>query len=223
MIYYDQHIEGMRIVVWHVTEDYEELLSLLPDPDSVRYEAESKFSSDFRRVEWTAVRVLLFTVLDRQLHINYNEHGAPLLPDYEGLNISISHTKGYVAIALSETTPVGVDVEQIEITNNKEMNLFADKHHQARVEKVRDRFIRPDETANTIIDLLLHWSAKESVYKVLGREGVDFIEDLKISKYEYTPFDGQFQLVDLKEDDNYNIYYKVFDDFVLTFTAKKNG
>ena len=221
MLYYDKHIEGMRVAVWHVTEEYEELLSLLPDADSVQNEAEQQFCSEFRRVEWTAVRVLLYTVLDRQVHISYNEQGAPLLPDYEGLHISISHTKGYVAIALSEKAIVGIDVEQIERMEEK-TNIFDDKEKMPRVERVRSRFIREDECANTIVGMLLHWSAKETVFKLLGREGVNFIDEMKVRPFDETQYEGDFQLEDLKEDDTYIIYYKVFDDFVLTYTKKQD-
>lgn len=219
MIYYDKQTDGIRVVVWHVTEEYEELLSMLPDADSVQNEAEQQFSSEFRRVEWTAVRVLLYTVLDRQVHISYNEQGAPLLPDYEGLHISISHTKGYVAIALSETAVVGIDVEQIERLDTS--NQFNDKEKVPRVEKVRSRFMRNDEYAETIVGMLLHWSAKETVFKVLGREGVDFQDEMKVQPFDETQYEGDFQLEDLKEDDTYTIYYKVFDDFVLTYTKRK--
>jgi phosphopantetheinyl transferase len=219
MIYYDKQIDGIRVVVWHVTEEYEELLSMLPDADSVQNEAEQQFSSEFRRVEWTAVRVLLYTVLDRQVHINYNDQGAPLLPDYEGLHISISHTKGFVAIALSESDVVGVDVEQIERLDTT--NQFDDKEKMPRVEKVRSRFMGNDEYAETIVGMLLHWSAKETVFKVLGREGVDFHDDLKVQPFDETQYEGDLQLDDLKEDDTYTIYYKVFDDFVLTYTKRK--
>ena len=218
MIYYDKQTDGIRVVVWHVTEEYEELLSMLPDADSVQNEAEQQFSSEFRRVEWTAVRVLLYTVLDRQVHISYNEQGAPLLPDYEGLHISISHTKGYVAIALSETAVVGIDVEQIERLDTS--NQFDDKEKVPRVEKVRSRFMRNDEYAETIVGMLLHWSAKETVFKVLGREGVDFQDEMKVQPFDETQYEGDFQLEDLKEDDTYIIYYKVFDDFVLTYTKR---
>ena len=217
MIYYDKQTEGIRVVVWHVTEEYEELLSMLPDADSVQNEAEQQFSSEFRRVEWTAVRVLLYTVLDRQVHISYNEQGAPMLPDYEGLHISISHTKGYVAIALSETVAVGIDVEQIERLNS---NQFDDKEKVPRVEKVRSRFMRDDEYAETLVGMLLHWSAKETVFKVLGREGVDFQDEMKVQPFDETQYEGDFQLEDLKEDDTYIIYYKLFDDFVLTYTKR---
>ena len=219
MIYYDKQIDGIRVVVWHVTEEYEELLSMLPDADTVQNEAEQQFSSEFRRVEWTAVRVLLYTVLDRQVHINYNDQGAPLLPDYEGLHISISHTKGFVAIALSESDVVGVDVEQIERLDTT--NQFDDKDTMPRVEKVRSRFMGNDEYAETIVGMLLHWSAKETVFKVLGREGVDFHDDLKVQPFDETQYEGDLQLDDLKEDDTYTIYYKVFDDFVLTYTKRK--
>ena len=220
MIYYDKQNEGIRVVVWHVTEEYEELLSMLPDADSVQNEAEQQFSSEYRRVEWTAVRVLLYTVLDRQVHISYNEQGAPLLPDYEGLHISISHTKGYVAIALSETAPVGIDVEQIE--HPGDTNPFDDKERMPRVERVRSRFVREDEFAETTVGMLLHWSAKETVFKVLGREGVDFLNEMKVHPFDETQYEGYFQLEDLKEDDTYIIYYKVFDDFVLTYTKRRN-
>ncbi len=221
MLYYDKHIDGIRVAVWHVTEEYEELLSLLPDAESVQNEAEQQFSSEFRRVEWTAVRVLLYTVLDRQIHIGYNDQGAPLLPDYEGLHISISHTKGYVAIALSERAIVGIDVEQIERMEDK-TNIFDDKEKKTRVERVRSRFIRDDECANTIVGMLLHWSAKETVFKTLGREGVNFIDEMKIYPFDETQYEGDFQLEDLKENDTYIIYYKVFDDFVLTYTKRKD-
>jgi phosphopantetheinyl transferase len=220
MLYYDKHIEGMRVAVWHVTEDYEELLSMLPDADSVSNEAEQQFSSEFRRIEWTAVRVLLYTVLDRQVHINYNDLGAPLLPGYEGLHISISHTKGYVAIALSESAPIGIDVEQIERFEEK-TNVFDDKEKLPRVEKVRTRFMRNDEFAETTIGLLLHWSAKETLFKVLGREGVNFVDEMQVSPFDETQYEGEFSIKDMKEDDTYIIYYKVFDDFVLTYTKKQ--
>ncbi|MBQ9176869.1 MAG: 4'-phosphopantetheinyl transferase superfamily protein [Bacteroidaceae bacterium] len=210
MIYFDRQIADARVAVWHVTEEYEDLLSMLPDAESVQTEAEEQFRSEGRILEWTAVRVLLCTMLGRQVHIEYDEKGAPHLADYEGLHISISHTKGYVAIALSEGHCVGIDVEQIE------------RNHTPRIERVRSRFMRDDEMAETIVGLLLHWSAKETAYKAIGREGMDFKDELRISPFDETVYEGRFQLDDLKEDDTYIILYKVFDDFVLTFTQCDN-
>ena len=91
----------------------------------------------------------------------------------------------------------------------------------SRVEKVRSRFVANDEYAESVIGLLLHWSAKESAFKLLGRENVDFLEDLKITPFDETNYEGQFNLTDTKEDDTYLVWYKVFDDFVLTLTNQK--
>lgn len=210
MLYYDRQEGDARIVVWHITEDYEELLQLLPDADTVQTEAEDRFHSQKRITEWTAVRVLLCTVLDRQVQIEYNDMGAPRLPDYEGLNISISHTRDYVAIALSETSQVGIDVEQIEDTDTP------------RVERVKTKFMNDGEHADTDVGLLLHWSGKETVYKVLGRDGVDFRSDLQVQPFDETAYEGEFLLDDLREETTYKVTYKVFEEFVLTFTRKDN-
>ena len=83
MIYFDRQIADARVAVWHVTEEYEDLLSMLPDAESVQTEAEEQFRSEGRILEWTAVRVLLCTMLGRQVHIEYDEKGAPHLADYE--------------------------------------------------------------------------------------------------------------------------------------------
>lgn len=214
MIYFDKQIDDVRVAVWHVTEDYDELLALLPDADTVRDEAESRFKSQRRIMEWTTVRVLLYTVLGRQVSILYNEQGAPSLPDYEGLNISISHTREYVAIALSEKSRVGIDVEHME-------HDTAGGGRQPRVARVRDRFVRDDEFAGNTVSLLLHWSAKETVFKVLGREKVNFVDDLKVSPFDDTAYEGTFELEDMKRHDLYTIIYKVFEDFVLTVTRQE--
>ncbi len=221
MLYFDKQIGDVRIAVWHVTEDYDELLALLPDADLVRSEAEERFSSKSRILEWTAVRVLLCSVLGRQVEILYTDEGKPMLHDYEELNISISHTKGYVAIALSETTSVGIDVEQIEpfVTGDSVASTVVGL---PRIWKIRSHFMRDDEIANTTVGLLLHWSAKESVFKVLERSGVNFVEDLKVYPFDEMQYEGEFVMEDLKKHETYHIKYKVFEDFVLTYTKKED-
>ncbi len=71
MLYFDKQQEGWRIAIWHVTETIDELLALLPDEEVVSSEAETRFRSESRILEWTAVRVLLYDMLDRQVPILY--------------------------------------------------------------------------------------------------------------------------------------------------------
>jgi len=205
MLYYDKRSQqGWRIAVWHVTESLDELLDMLPDDISVKNEAKERFKSESRILEWTAVRVLLFDMLDRQVQILYDDDGAPYLPEYEKMDISISHTKDYVAIGLAEKGEIGIDVERV-----------ADK-----VEKVRERFVRDDEDAQSLNKLLLHWSAKETAFKMMHRRKVDFIKHLKIQPFQEME-EGDFILKEYRTDDeeSFNIKYKVFPEFVLTYSV----
>ena len=98
----------------------------------------------------------------------YLPSGKPYLADGSA-HISISHTNGYVAVALHPTEEVGIDIERYGV----------------RVCRVVSRFVRPDEEktmnqGDEVYVLLLHWSAKETLFKVMGVEGVDFIRHLHI-------------------------------------------
>lgn len=84
--------EDCHWAVWKLEETLEELLSLLPDSRKYRQEVE-KFSSAHRRLEWCAVRVLLYTILGVEKEIRYQDSGKPYLAD-KSFSLSISHTKG---------------------------------------------------------------------------------------------------------------------------------
>ncbi len=209
MLYYDKQSEqGWRIAVWHVTESLDELLDLLPDDLTVKNAAKEQFKSESRILEWTAVRVLLYDMLDRQVDILYDDDGAPYLPDYEKMDISISHTRGYVAVGLAEKGEIGIDVETVA----------------HRIEKVKSRFLREDEEANSLNKLLLHWSAKETAFKMMHRRKVDFIKHLKVHPFDERE-EGLFSLQEFRTDEEeiFNIQYKVFPEFVLTYSIFFNN
>ena len=148
--------------VWKVEESLEALLALLPDARRVCCEQELlQFASERRKIEWLSVRVLLYFMLKEDKQIGYSSEGKPFLTD-DSFFISISHTKGYVAVILNPKTPVGIDIEQ----------------YGKRVHKVFDRFIRPDEQVeayqgDTTWGGLLHWSAKETVFKCMKNADAD--------------------------------------------------
>ncbi len=121
-------------------------------------EAEKRCKSNARRMEYICERALLKDMMNgRIVKIFHNEDGKPMLNN--GLNISISHTRGYIAIILSETKNVGIDIEYVS----------------DRVEKISSRFMREDESADDIISLLVHWCAKETLYKLFSSEHLDFM------------------------------------------------
>lgn len=186
--------------VWKIEETTEELLSQLnkEDPHLNR-------SSPKRLKEQVAVRVLLKALINEEKSLEYTSSGKPYLKD-GSYSISISHTKGYATVILSNTKRIGIDIEYIS----------------EKVERVKDRFISAKEyidPENNIIHLLLHWSAKETMYKALGYAGVDFREHLLIDRFTPSTH-GRFNSHERHSDQReyLEIEYFVEEDYVLTLT-----
>lgn len=192
--------------VWRM----EESLSTLQDELSntiLFEEATKRFTSLHRQLEWLSVRVLLYHLLHEQKEIGYLPSGKPYLVD-GSFQVSISHTKGYVAVLLGKTkTPVGVDIEQ----------------YGQRVHKVAHKYMREDEVLYTYQgddtwSLLLHWSAKEVIFKCMDTAEVDFRKHLYIEPFvpqERGAFNAYEYRTELQQ--YFKIDYLLHPDFVLTW------
>ena len=151
-------------------ESFSELAALCDDTSLVEY-ALQNFGSEKRRCEWLAARILLKRLTGSCVRVSYSPQGKPLL-DNDSLHISISHTDGYVAVAIHNKYPVGVDVELIG----------------TKVLKLYRRFLSCNEIYSLdknceTVSILLHWSAKESFYKIIGNRGGSFAENFTVSPF----------------------------------------
>lgn len=205
---YRTYIEGDFLLgIWKSDETTEQLLASLEH--KAWYEERLTAFSEKRKHEWLSVRVLLKALCGEEKEIAYYPSGRPYLKD-ESRYISISHTRGYVAVALHPSREVGMDIEQ----------------YGNRVKKVASRFIRPDEEptmakGDEIYALLLHWSAKETLFKLMGAEEVDFIRHLHV--LPFTPMEeGEFEACEYRtrQQGHYRIHYVTHPDFVLTWAIK---
>ena len=192
-------------------EGESELMARLPASVSQGVE---RFAAPHRRMEWLSVRLLLITMLGRQdvadALIGYTPAGAPYLLDHTHA-LSISHTKGYVAVMLAPWgSHPGIDLEQ----------------WGERVCKVASRFMREDEEVplyheSPVAALLLHWSAKEAMYKSMPQqEAVDFKQHLRIFPFPIAAegcFDAQEYRTSLQQ--HYSMAYRLYADFVLTWVT----
>ena len=157
----------LTVGIWKVEETIDQLRSMFND-FSLYELGLQKFKAEKRQLEWLAVRVLLKELLGEEKVIDYLPSGKPLLKDRSAY-ISFSHTCGYVAIAVHPTKEVGIDIEQ----------------YGNRVSKLASRFVREDESVSVkagdeIYALLLHWSAKETMFKLMNQSDVDFLDILHI-------------------------------------------
>ena len=192
--------------VWKTEENAEELLSLLADKADYRLQL-SEMRTENRKKEWLAVRVLLKELLGDETTIAYRPNGAPFLPGSD-MHISISHTKGYVAVILSEKPPTGIDIEYIG----------------DRILKIKERFLSTEELKH--IDpqherehLLIHWCAKETLFKMIGQEHVDFIEHLHVRPFTYKE-NGNLIVCETRTNQAavYELSYCVYPDFIVVYS-----
>ncbi len=203
---------GAEVGVWKLTETEEDLLRGYPDAEALLCQVNERFTAPVRRLEYIAVRVLFYTLLGRVLPINYRDSGAPYAAD-NSLRISVSHTvrrnARYVAVAFHPTHAVGVDIEAVA----------------PNVERIRSHFMHPTEQADSLTQLLLCWSGKETVYKLMDTPlAVDFARSLHVLPFVYREGMGegtffiQEQVTPAKK--TYSVDYLVEDSFVLTWTEE---
>lgn len=193
--------------IWQVTESNLQLRRCLTA--SLPYDEElSHYRAACRQTEYLAVRVLLRTLLGEEKQIGHLDSGKPYLCD-GSWRISISHTKGYVAVALHPAAEVGIDIEQV---------------HE-RVRGVATHFVRSDELpgfsclspSDQLYALLLHWSAKETIFKVLGCSNVDFREHLRIFPFPLAA-EGDFRAQEYRTPSRqqFQVSYLLHPHFVCT-------
>ena len=107
---YRTYSEGEFLLgIWKSDETTEQLLASLEHKDW--YREKLAVLSEKRKHEWLSVRVLLKALCGEEKEIAYYSSGRPYLKDGSRY-ISISHTRGYVAVALHSSCEVGMDIEQ---------------------------------------------------------------------------------------------------------------
>lgn len=157
----------VKVALWHIEEDVAQLSALCNEaglnPDKII----DGIRLDKRRIECLAVRLLLCELLPNgDFRLEHAANGAPVNSGHHG-NISITHCKDYVAVALSSRN-IGVDAE-----------MFTPK-----VLHVRKHFMSKDELSTIPDDDIrlntMAWTAKEALYKAIGVDGINFANDPEI-------------------------------------------
>ena len=204
-LYYKSNINGSDIAIWKIEEDTDELIKL-SHIDSSFYDS---YNNPKRKREVAAVRALLFDMLGEYHEVLYTSLGKPYLK-YNNLNISISHTVGYVAIILNPNTEVGIDIEK------KGDTVLRVKH---KYMSDRELDIIASESDIFRDNLIVCWSAKETLFKIINKEEIDFIEHLVIDDFIRNQNEGKVLMSEHKTDSKkkYTISYKIEEDFVISF------
>jgi phosphopantetheinyl transferase len=199
--------------IWKIEEAWEVLAEKLPQ---YRQQIE-QFKAPHRRQEWLAARALIASLCGNDKVVANQPDGKPYLTD-NSYAISLSHTRGYAAaVATAPGKMAGIDIEQ----------------YNERVRRVAHKFMRPDEKPSLLYrsrndvpipheesdtwSLLLHWSAKESMFKCLDTSEVDFREHLHIFPFRMET-QGKMEAQEYRTPARrqFGIFYTLHPDFVLT-------
>lgn len=125
----------------------------------------SRFQNECRRNEHLAWRRIVRRELGRDIVIEYNEVGAPVVDAAERY-ISVSHCRDMVAVAISDRA-VGVDIEYMG----------------RNFSGVQTRYMTSQEILLTCDSrwAAMAWTAKEALYKLYGMRGVELRGDITIT------------------------------------------
>ena len=198
---------GVSLGLWQMDESPEQLFDLYPYLLSYRSSLDDKYKNDGRKLEFLAIRALMYEMLrvngaskgllSHAGDFTHNGQGKPL---FRGYHVSISHTKGYAALILSKKSEVAVDIEYMS----------------DRVERIASKFLRKDERADSLDAKLVHWCAKETVFKLFSEENLLF-EDMRVKPFD-TMADWACDVENLKSGKTARVDFELAMDFVLTYS-----
>ncbi len=155
---------NISLSIWSIEESLDFFLSNLRLTKNCEQRLD-KLKSDEMKKQFLAVRKLIQLNGISLDSLSYSSEGIPFLNTEK--NISISHTKGFSAIAISPK-PVGIDIQD-----------FRDK-----ILSISKKFINSNERdlidPSSIKELTLVWCIKEATYKVYRKPGLDFKDEIKI-------------------------------------------
>jgi 4'-phosphopantetheinyl transferase len=152
-----------------------------------------------KKLESVAARSCLFRLSSEfeSLILVQNDRNRPYFQD-SNWHISLTHSYPYVAAACSLQNSIGIDLEK----------------PGRNIEKIAPRFLCTAELAkwkNKSNLLTLAWSAKESIYKAVGKPGLSFQKEIEISDFGQNPSKAR-----IATGEEIDVFWEEFPEFSLT-------
>jgi phosphopantetheinyl transferase len=155
------------------------------------------------REQFLATRKVL-ALENSDYKITYNNNGKPSLNSK--YNISISHSHQIAAVAISDNSKIGLDVQ---LNENKIFNI-------------QDKFLNPTEKLNigenpSLKILTMIWTSKESIYKAVGLKGISFSKNIEIDKVIEKDKTGIGYYINGTEKVKFDLKFFYVDEYTICF------
>jgi 4'-phosphopantetheinyl transferase len=165
-----------EVAIWKISENFNELEELCRDKFFVPQEI-NKWTIN-RKLQWMSSRLLL-KILSPHSEIFFSQEKGPVQTQ-NNLFVSISHTNYFSCATISQTSPVGIDIEEI----NDKAKRISKKFLHASELQIQKNFPLEESSFCTLI-----WTIKESIFKKFHNLHLIFSE--------------QIVLKSLKQNDNF--------------------
>jgi phosphopantetheinyl transferase len=162
--------------------------------------------SNILREQFLATRKLL-TLENSDYKITYDINGKPSLNS--NYNISISHSHEIAAVAISDNSKIGLDVQ---LNENKIFNI-------------QNKFLNKSEKSNigdnpTVDILTIVWASKESIYKAIGLKGISFSENIKVDKIIEKDKTGIGYYINGTEKVKFDLKFFYIDEYTICYASQ---
>lgn len=209
LVYHKELDPSASFAIWKIEESAEELLAQLQLKHHEISYLDTLINGK-RNLHWLSTRVLLRTMMntDEYIDCQVDSSGKPFLINFPH-QISLSHSYDYAAVMVSKDKAVGIDIE-----------LIKDK-----IERIAHKFMSKEELffigQDRIEQLYACWCAKEAIYKLHGKKNISFLEDIRISPFQYRG-SGSFQssLDTGKQLNNYTVHYDKFEGYMIGYVSE---
>jgi len=162
--------------------------------------------SNLLKEQFLATRKVL-ALENSNYKITYDINGKPSLNSK--YNISISHSHEIAALAISDNSNIGIDVQL------KENKIF----------NIQNKFLNKSEKSNigddpTVDILTMVWASKESIYKAIGLKGISFSENIKVDKIIEKDKTGIGYYINGTEKVKFDLKFFYIDEYTICYACQ---
>jgi phosphopantetheinyl transferase len=185
-----------NIGIWKIEESIQDLIGYCVQ-NKVNIDLLHNIKHEEKKKQYLASRLALFYTCEL-LHITKKEivkdiHGKPFLSDSQH-HVSISHSKYMACCAIDPNHNIGFDIEYVQPKIINIVPKVLSKEEQQRI-------------CNNVELATKYWSIKEAAYKLNGKKGVSFSQEILINP---TLDFGKIQKINFKIDYLEIVYEHVF-------------
>ncbi len=168
--------DGTIVGIWNTSESLEYLFSAVVLTGAEQDELQKR-PGRLRKKQFLAARILLAHLLGERQPLCYLPGGRPFIPG-SPLQVSVSHSGNYVAVAVAAGLPVGIDIEVLP---------------RKALVKAKDYFLNDSEQRQVagddpVEELHVYWSAKEALFKYAGNEQLNLKDHFSIAPFSFSTY-----------------------------------